>query len=138
MKLLTDQINEPDFDGMFNTPFKPVHEKTALLAPEGAATVKIVGNKGQNIDLKAIVNEESELAVPDPDIIKFPIIKPVGQTNHELYPGCYVATTINLYAYHNDPKRPGFSAGGTVAIFKADGDRFGGGVSVDEDAIFAD
>lgn len=137
VKALIAQINEPDFDGNYNTPFKPVHEKTAPLAPETVATVKVIGNKGVDMDVKAIVNADDELAVPDPDILKFPVIKPIGQTVHSLYPGCYVAVTLNLYAYHNG-KLPGFSAGASVAIFKADGDRFGGGVTVDEDEIFAD
>jgi hypothetical protein len=54
-----------------------------------------------------------------------------------MYPGAYVAVTANLYAYHNG-KPPGFSAGCSVAVFKADADRFGGGVAVDEDEIFMD
>lgn len=137
VKALTAQINADDFDGPLNTPFKPVHEKTAPLAPECVGTVKVIGNKGQDMDLKAIVNAEDELVVPDPDIMSFPIIKPVSATVHSMYPGCYVAVTLNLYAYHNG-KHAGFSAGGTVPIFKADGDRIGGGVTVDEDEIFAD
>ena len=54
-----------------------------------------------------------------------------------MYPGAYVAVTLNLYAYHNG-KLPGFSAGASVAVFKADGERFGGGTTVDEDEIFLD
>jgi hypothetical protein len=126
-------------DQMFNTPVKPVHEKTAPLAPECVAAIKVIGNAGVDIELKAIVNDEDELVVPDPDLI-FPPAKilPLNKTVHDMYPGCYVAVTLNLYAYHNDPKRPGFGAGGSVAVFKANGDRLGGGVSVDEDEIFAD
>jgi hypothetical protein len=89
------------------------------------------------MELKAIVQDEEELKVPDPDQLSFPIIKPIGQTVHSMYPGCYVAVTLNLYAYHNG-KHPGFSAGGSTAVFKMDGERFGGGTSVDEDEIFAD
>lgn len=125
-------------DQLFNTPVKPVPEKTAPLAPEAVASIKVIGTKGVDMELKAIVNHEDELAIPDPDQITFPVIKPIGQTVHDMYPGCYVAATLNLYAYHNDPKRPGFGAGGGVAVFKADGDRLGGGVTVDEDEIFAD
>lgn len=75
--------------------------------------------------------------MPDPDLLNFPVIKPINQTVHSMYPGCYVAVTLNLYAYHNG-KHPGFSAGANVAVFKADGERFGGGVTIDEDEIFAD
>ena len=121
----------------FNTPLKPVHEKTAPLAPEAVAALKAIGNKGVDIELKAIVQNEDELAVPDPDLLTFPVIKPIGQTVHSMYPGCYVAATLNLYAYHNG-KHPGFSAGVSTAVFKADGDRFGGGTSIDEDEIFLD
>lgn len=118
-------------------PIKPVPEKTAALAPEAVASIKVVGNKGQNIELKAIVNDESELAVPDPDLLAFPAIKPIQQTVHTMYGGCYVAATLNLYAFISG-KLPGFSASAGTAVFKADGDSFGGGVSVDEDEIFLD
>jgi hypothetical protein len=134
---LTADITGDLEDQNFNTPFKPIHVKTAPLAPECVAAFKIIGNKGVDIELKAIVNGEDELSVPDPDLLAFPVIRPINQTVHSMYPGCYVAVTVNLYAYHNG-KNPGFSAGGSVAVFKAEGDRFGGGVSVDEDEIFAD
>lgn len=124
-------------DQTFNTPVKAVHEKTAPLAPEAVAAVKVIGGKGTDMELKAIVQSEDELLVPDPDLITFPVIKPIGQTVHQMYPGAYVAATLNLYAYHNG-KHPGFSAGASVAVFKADGERFGGGTSVDEDEIFLD
>lgn len=137
VKQLTEQIMDPAFDGNFNTPFKPVHEKTAPLAPEAVAAIKVIGSKGTDIELKAIVNSEDELAVPDPDQMTFPVIKPLSTTVFSMYPGCYVAVTLNLYAYHNG-KLPGFSAGSGVAIFKADGERFGGGVAIDEDEIFLD
>jgi hypothetical protein len=116
---------------------KPVAEKTADLAPEAVASIKVVGNKGSDIELKAIVNNEDELLVPDPDLLTFPVIKPIGQTVHQMYGGCYVAATLNLYAFLSG-KLPGFSASASVAVFKADGERFGGGTSVDESEIFLD
>lgn len=137
VKKLLDGLRGDLADQTFNTPVKAVHEKTAPLAPEAVAAIKVIGSKGQDIEQKAIVNSEDELAVPDPDQITFPCLKPIGQTVHSMYPGAYVAVTLNLYAYHNG-KHPGFSAGANVAVFKADGDRFGGGVTVDEDEIFAD
>lgn len=118
-------------------PIKMVPAKTAELAPEAVASIKVVGNKGVDIELKAIVNDESELLVPDPDILKFPVIKPIGQTVHQMYGGCYVAATLNLYSFISG-KLPGFSASASVAVFKADGERFGGGTAVDEDEIFLD
>lgn len=124
-------------DQTFNTPVKAVHEKTQPLAPETVAAVKVIGSKGVDFELKAIVNSEDELAVPDPDLLQFPVIKPLSATVHSMYPGCYVAVTLNLYAYHNG-KHPGFSAGAGVAVFKADGDRFGGGSEVDADEMFLD
>lgn len=122
---------------VYNTPAKPVSEKSAELAPEAVATIKCIGPKGGDIELKAIVKNETELSVPDPDLISFPAVRPIGATVHSMYPGAYVAATLNLYAYHNG-KHPGFSAGVTTAVFKMDGDRFGGSVAVDEDAIFLD
>lgn len=117
---------------------KPVPEKTAPLAPEGVAMIKVVGPRGADVDLKAIVNDESELAVPDPDMI-FPPAKvlPIGKTIHSMYPGCRVAATLNLYSFISG-KVPGFSSSASVAVFKNDEERFGGGVSVDEDEIFMD
>jgi hypothetical protein len=138
VKKLLDGLKGDLSDQMFNTPLKAVHEKTAALAPEGVASLKCIGNAGVDIEQKAIVAAEDELVVPDPDQLTWPVIKPISQTVHSMYPGAYVAVTLNLYAYHNDPKRPGFGAGASVAVFKADGDRFGGGVSVDEDEIFLD
>lgn len=137
VKKLIDGLKGDLADQTFNTPVKPVHEKTAPLAPEAVASIKVIGNKGVDMELKAIVTSEDEMAVPDPDQLTYPVIKPIGVTVHSMYPGCYVAVTLNLYAYHNG-KHPGFSAGASTAVFKADGDRFGGGVSIDEDEIFAD
>jgi Protein of unknown function (DUF2815) len=134
---LLKQVKTLDPDGVYNTPVKPVHEKTAPLAPEAVATVKVIGGRGSDIELRAIVNDEQELLVPDPALLTFPVVKPIGQTVHTMYAGAYVACTLNLYAYHNG-KLPGFSAGATVAVFKADGDRIGGGTAVDEDEIFTD
>lgn len=135
---LLDALNKGDWEAQ--PPYlciKPVAEKTAELAPEAAASIKIVGNKGQDIELKAIVNAEDELLVPDPDQLTWPVIKPIGQTVHQMYGGCYVAATLNLYSFVSG-KLPGFSASASVAVFKADGERFGGGTSVDESEIFLD
>lgn len=118
-------------------PIKEVAEKTAVLAPEAVASIKVVGNKGTDIELKAIVNSEDELLVPDPDLLTFPVIKPIGQTVHQMYGGCYVAATLNLYAFVSG-KLPGYSASASVAVFKADGERFGGGTTIDESEIFLD
>lgn len=137
IKVLTDELLKEDHDMPgFYIPVKSIPEKTVELAPECSAMIKVVGNKGQDIELEAIVNDESELKIPDPDIMKYPIRRPIGQTVHDMYAGCYVVATLNLYSY-TDPK-PGFSASASVAIFKADGEPFGGGVKVDDEEIFLD
>jgi hypothetical protein len=118
-------------------PIKPINPKTAELAPEALVSLKITGNKGMDIEERAIVNDESELTVPDPDLVSFPVVRPIAQTVHSLYGGCYAAATLNLYAFVSG-KLPGFSASAGVCVFRADGDRFGGGVAVDEDEIFMD
>lgn len=127
-----DWDNQPPYISI-----KPVPEKTQDLAPEALVSLKVVGNKGMDIEQKAIVQDESELAVPDPDLVSFPIIRPIAQTVHSLYGGCYAAATLNLYAFVSG-KQPGFSAAAGTVVFKADGDRFGGGVSVDEEEMFLD
>lgn len=118
-------------------PIKVVGEKTAELAPEAVASIKISGNRGVDIVQMAIVNSEDELVVPDPDLLNYPVIKPISQTIHQLYAGSYVAATLNLYAYLSG-KVPGVSASASTAVFKMDGDRLGGGVAIDEDSIFMD
>ena len=129
---LTDLENQT-----FNTPAKPVHEKTQLLAPEAVATIKAIGPKGGEIEQRAIAWSEADLAVPDPDQLTWPKVYPIGQTIHSMYPGAYVTATLNLYAYHNG-KHPGFSAGVAACVFKRDMDRFGGTVAIDEDEVFLD
>lgn len=128
---------EDPANALVNTPFKVISEKTAVLRPDAVAAVKCIGGKGTDIELKAIVNSEAELAVPDPDILSFPVIKPLSATTHQIYAGCQVAATLNLYAYKNG-KNPGFSAGVSTAVFRADDERFGGSVSIDESEIFMD
>lgn len=136
-QLLIDGLTGDLSSQVYNTPAKAVSEKSAELAPEAVAGIKVIGPKGGDFELKAIVNSESELAVPDPDLLTFPVILPVNRTVHQFYPGCNVAATLSLYAYKNG-KLPGFSAGGNVAVFKSDNDRFGGGTAVDLDEIFLD
>lgn len=118
-------------------PIKVVGEKTLELAPEAVASVKIAGNRGVDIVQMAIVNNEQELVVPDPDLLSYPVVKPINQTIHQLYPGSYVAATLNLYAYLSG-KVPGVSASASTAVFKMDGERLGGGIAIDEESIFMD
>ena len=115
---------------------KPVSDKSLALMPEAVASVKLSGNKGEDMTLKAIINSEEELAVNDGQIVTFPTIRPINESVHNMYPGAYVAATINLYAYYNSA--PGLSGGCATPVFKADADRFGGGVEIDEDEIFLD
>ena len=115
---------------------KPVSDKSLELMPDAVASVKLSGNKGEDMTLKAIVNSADELAVDDGSIIAFPCIRPIGESVHKMYPGAYVAATVNLYAYFNSA--PGLSGGCATPVFKADAERFGGGVEIDEDEIFLD
>ena len=87
VKTLIASIQGDLADQVYNSPFKLVSDKTADLAPDAVAAVKVIGPKGGDFELKAIVNDESELAVPDPDILQFPVIKPVSATMHQMYPG---------------------------------------------------
>ena len=137
VKKLVEGLNGDLNDQTFNTPMKGVSDKTLALMPEAVSGLKVIGNAGVNLELKAIVRGEDELLVPDPDQLTWPVIKPIGQTVHQMYAGCYVAATLNLYAYMSGAL-PGFTASAGVAVFKADADRFGGGAALDEDEIFAD
>lgn len=137
VKALIASITGDLADQLYNSPIKLVSDKTALLAPEAVAAVKVIGPKGGDFTLKAIVKDESELAVPDPDLLSFPTIVPINSSVHQFYPGAMVAVTAQPYAYHNG-KLAGFSLGADTLVFRADADRFGGGVSIDTDEIFMD
>lgn len=139
VKALIEGLDDLD-NQMYNSPAKPVHEKSKDLVPDAVAAIKCIGPKGGDIVLKAIVSDDKELAVPDPDLLLSPQNKkvvPIGNTIYQMYPGAYVAATLNLYAYRNG-KHPGFSAGVSTAVFKMDGERFGGSMDVDPDEIFMD
>lgn len=131
-QLATDWSMQPPY-----IPLKPVPEKTQPMAPEAVAMIKVFGQRGQDLIQKAIVNDESELSVPDPDLLQFPVVKPLSATVHQMAAGDYAAATLNVYAFLSG-KLPGFSAAASTVVFKAEGDKFGGGVSVDEDEIFMD
>ena len=140
VKDILKQVKDPAFAGVHNIPFAPLHEKTALLAPECVGQIKCLGTAGVDIELKARVMDEDDLSDVEKqagDIVVFPQIVKLEQSAFSMYPGAIVAVTANLYAYRNG-KVPGFSAGVNVVVFKADADRFGGGVSVDEDEMFMD
>ena len=123
--------------GICNTPFKEVTDQVLETFPEAKGVLKFMGNEGNDITLKAIVRDEDELKVPDPDILSFPIILDINETTHEMYAGAYVAVTCSLYAY-TQGKLPGFAAGANTAVFKQDGDRIGSSDAIDEDEIFSD
>ena len=124
-------------DQRYNTPLKVVSDKTLELAPDTVATLKVIGPKGGDIKVKAIARTEDEVDPTSNHIFTKPVILDIEETVHELYPGCVAKVTINLYAYRNG-KNPGFSAGGSIVVFSADDDRFGGGAALDEDEMFLD
>lgn len=138
IKKLTTALANADWEDQ--PPFlliKPVPEKTAEMVPEAVASIKVNGLPGQDLVLKAIVNSEDELAVPDPDILQYPIIRGVQETVHNLHAGAVVAATINLYCYVAS-NLPGISGSASTVVYKSDGVQFGGGADIDEDEIFAD
>jgi hypothetical protein len=137
---IKDKISAEDWDGSPFLPMKPISEKNAEAAPECVASVKISGQKGSDITLKARVENEQQLVIPDPDILTWPTILPLDKTVFQMYAGAFVAATINLFAFESSSTINGISAGATVAVYlgNLEGGRFGGGVEVDEDDIFMD
>lgn len=118
-------------------PIKDVPDATKPLAPECVAAVKIVGAQGQSITRKAVVTEQSQLLPAyEHNWIGNKGIFDINMTTHEMFAGAYVAATLNLYAFMSG-KVPGLQASASTAIFLAKADRFGGGVDMDEDSIFA-
>ena len=124
-----------------NMPIKVLSDKNQESAPEAVASIKIIGSKMQDTTLKATVYDESQLVVPDPDVLSWPTIKPINETVFSMYPGCYVVVTLNLFAYFSSSSVYGISAAANTAVYMGNmnGERFGGGgVEVDEDEIFLD
>ena len=117
---------------------KPLSEKTAALAPSAVASIKVIGNKLTNIVQLAIVRDAEELLDPDdPNVTTFPAIMPINKTVHQMYPGCQVKATLNLYAFLSGTT-PGFSASAGTLVFFGDDERFGGGGEIDEEEMFLD
>lgn len=128
-----DWADQPPF-----LPIKVVGEKTAELVPEAVASIKVTGPKGADIDLKATIQHEGQLLVPDPDILTYPVTRPIEQTVFQPYAGAYFAATLNLFAFIQSNSIYGISAGANVAFYVGDleGERLGGGMDVNEDEIF--
>ncbi|QIN93898.1 ssDNA binding protein [Microbacterium phage Hannabella] len=137
---IKDKIASEDWDGSPFLPMKPVSEKNLESAPESVASVKITGPKGADITLKARVEDESQLVIPDPDILSWPTIVSLDKSVFSMYAGAYVAATLNLFAFESSSTINGISAGANTAVYlgNLEGARFGGGVDVDEDDIFMD
>lgn len=132
---LIKELDENFDDPSLNLPFREASEKTKDLDPEAISTMKVIGNAGVDIVQKAIVSSEDELVDMANPPSKFKAIVDMKDSVFDMYPGCNVGVTVNLYAYLNG-KNPGFSAGGSTVVFRGDNDRFGGGTAVDADAMF--
>ena len=135
-KMILDSVEDPE-NAVCNTPFKKVSDKTLELAPDTAAAIKCIGNKGVDLSLMSIIHQESELLIPDPDILTWPALVDLNRTKHQLYAGCNVRSTLGFYVYVAG-KTPGVSAGVTTLVFNGDNSKFGGGVDVDMSDIFMD
>jgi len=118
---------------------KAVNEKTAELAPESVASIKVNGYKGTDLVRKAVVKSTDQLKNDVDDVVIPPRgeIFPIEDTKLELYPGSYCAATLNLFAFVG--ANVGITATAGAVIFVEDRDRFGGGgAEIDEDDIFMD
>ena len=139
VKQILAKLDEDDFEGVPHLPIKVVGEKVKKTAPEAEASVKVVGNKGKDWIRKVAVFDEEYLAVPGSQP-KFPAIVDEGDTTLEIYPGAFVAITLNLWAYSSSSAVYGVSAGGNTVVMLSDTlteSFMGGSVGVDEDDIFA-
>jgi hypothetical protein len=135
-------LTEGEADGWETTPphlpLKKVYVKTKDVAPWAVATLKITGSAGRDIEQLARVNTEDELKVPDSGILSFPTLRPIGETVHELYPGAWAYTTLNLSGFFMNPGNYGISGYANQIVFIEDRDRLAGGTVLDEDDIFMD
>ncbi|AYD86157.1 hypothetical protein SEA_BURRO_14 [Microbacterium phage Burro] len=137
---IKDKIAQEDWDGSPFLPMKAVSEKNAESAPEAVSSIKITGPKGADITLKARVENEQQLVIPDPDQLSWPTIVPIDKSVFSPYAGAYFAATLNLFAFESSSTVNGISAGANTAVYlgNLEGARFGGGTDVDEDEIFMD
>lgn len=120
-------------------PIKAIKEEYQDATPECVARLDLKGPKGGDISLKARVESEDQLAVPDPDLMVYPALKNLNETVFEMYPGAYVATTINLYSYLSSVANFGIGAGVSSAVYLGNlegEDLRGGGAAVDVDEMF--
>jgi len=139
IKKIQTKLGDEDWDGAPHLPMKPIDPKYQDNTPECVASVKVTGRAGSSTKLLAKVTEEDQLDPLDPDVLSFPVIKPINETVFDMYPGAYVAVTLNLYAFNSSTSVNGISAGGDACVYLGDleGERIGGGGGgVDEDAIF--
>lgn len=123
------------------TPFRPVDDKTAELAPATAAVMIIKAYRnGADIEQQAFVTDEEQL-VSKPFSSK--AIFPIKDTVFELYPGCYVKATISFWVGEASGD-PFITANANAVVFWKDADRFGGsssdvdGMIEDDDDLFLD
>lgn len=137
-----DQLKQEleTLSGLLVTPFKAPSEKTLDLFPDCAASVKVLGTKGTDMDVKAIITKQDEVADEEVDlIVTGRTIVPIEKTKKKLYSGCWVvAKGLRFFAYNTGgPKKPGFSLGGNELVFARDDASFSGGIVVSDDDIFA-
>lgn len=121
-------------------PIKQISEKNQPNAPECVASVKVSGPTGADFRLEATVFSEDQLVDPDSQVASFPVRKPLNETIFEMYPGCYIVATLNLFSFFSSNAILGISAAANTVFYmgNVEGERFGGGIEVDEDAIFMD
>ena len=122
-----------------NFPIKAINPKYQDQTPECVARLEIKGPKGGDVLLKARVEDETQLVVPDPDLVTFPVVKPIEQTAFQMYPGAYVAATLNLYSYFSSNAIYGIGAGANTAVYLGNlhGEKLGGGGNdVNDDDVF--
>lgn len=122
-----------------NFPIKAINPKYQDQTPECTARLELKGPKGADIRVKAAIENDTQLLIPDPDLLSFPAIVPIERSTFELYPGAYAAATINLYSYFSTNAIYGIGAGVNALVYlgSLEGERLGnGGNDVDEDDIF--
>lgn len=122
-------------------PLKPINPKYAEQTPEAVARLELKGRRNTDIHLKARVENESQMRVPDPELLTFPALKDLHETNFTMYPGAGVFTTVNLYAHMNSAANFGVGAGADTAVYLGNEDhpRLGGSTGgLNESDLFED
>ena len=127
------------WDAPPHLPLKNVYAKTLDVVPDAWATLKVSGSAGRDLELLAKVSSEEEFRTPPANEKVYPLLAPLTDTVHDLYPGSVGYSTLRLASFQASSSVYGVSAYANQLVFIRDDERIGGGGGgIDTDGVFMD